>query len=174
MTCLESSSEEEEESSEEEEEEEEENKGDHSQMDGKKDEHKLDESGEKMETDETLETKVDNSENGIDKMSDITEKMATDMNEDPEKTSKPDEIVVKTEGKGGEKETSKKEKKKQQKKVREAPVIDCKARTDEADRGVLEEVETLEDRIANASLQIKVRNYLDFNLFLGLLFWQNS
>ncbi|XP_052805441.1 bromodomain adjacent to zinc finger domain protein 2B-like isoform X3 [Mya arenaria] len=45
---------------------------------------------------------------------------------------------------------------KKMKKVKKAaPTIDCKSKSDEADRLVLEEVETLEDRIASASLQIK-------------------
>ncbi|KAH3703124.1 hypothetical protein DPMN_078153 [Dreissena polymorpha] len=63
----------------------------------------------------------------------------------------------KTKGKNKKMKGNKKTKlvKKMKKVKKPPPTIDCKTRSDEADRMVLDEVESFEDRIATASLQIK-------------------
>ena len=80
----------------------------------------------------------------------------------PSKPTSPRKDLKDKEKKKGENEEKTTKRKKKRKRM--VPVIDCKQKSHDADMMALEEVQTMEDRIASASLQIKV--HLLLMLFL--------
>lgn len=89
-------------------------------------------------------------ENEDEKQEDEGEGKTEKDEEKEENHSSPEDKNEDEEGKN-----DKKQEKKKKKKEKVVPVIDCKQKSHEADMMALEEVQTLEDRIASASLQIK-------------------
>ncbi|XP_060551894.1 uncharacterized protein LOC132713351 isoform X3 [Ruditapes philippinarum] len=147
VICMESSSEEEVTDDEEEAEDKTEEQEDSENNDHQ--EQKMDQSDESSEKNTETVTET-SSEHSCDKQTENCDK-------DNEKGSEEQSTKKCDKTKGRKKGKNKKEKqvKKKRKKKKPVPVIDCKARSEEADNLILEEVETLEDRIATASLQIK-------------------
>ncbi|XP_053408583.1 bromodomain adjacent to zinc finger domain protein 2B-like isoform X2 [Mercenaria mercenaria] len=110
---------------------------------------KSDETSEKNSIENTTDT---NNEHSCDKQTENCEKESEKENNSEDLSNKK---CDKTKGRKKGKNKKEKQVKKRRKKKKAIPVIDCKAKSEEADRLILEEVETLEDRIATASLQIK-------------------